>query len=364
MSLGQGAKTITDKLLFAYDMNSKQSFKGKPTTNFIADAGRDCAAEYSGSSYPFVSQNITSQVQAVWSSSNNTFAMQFEGYREYVDGGSGGGADGYPVMYIYFTDWSWSTTINRTGYEWSHVGKTFTMPDPTGKSVFFAIYHMNSTNRGKSHARNFQIEHGNIVTPFVNGTRSNTQAVVDWKGGNTITASSLTYASNNTFSFNGSSNYIQAPSPLPDRYNWTIEFVAKQNAYVGGQVVLCPSSAGIDQSIRFNSSGQLYAIFTRIADNNSFAVTASGASSVGEWAHYVVQRTPSNVRIYRNGVLEADSTQTGISAEWSGTWNIGQRGNSTGWLNGQIAIMRAYDKMLSANEVKINFNAIRGRFGI
>ena len=364
MSLGHGTKVITDKLLFAYDMNSKKSFKGKPTTNIIADAGKDCATEYSGTSYPFVSQNITAQVQDAWSSTNNTFAMQFEGYREYVAGGTGGGNDGYPVMYIYFTDWSWASTLGISDYDWAYRDKTFTMPNPAGKTIYFAIYHMNSGNRGRSYARKFQIEQSDFVTPFVNGTRSNTESLLDWKGDSAITMNSLTYASDNTFSFNGSSNYLQTVSPLPDRYNWTIEFVAKQSAFVGGQVVLCPLSAGIDHSIRFNSSGKLYAIFTRIADNNAFSVTASGGSAVNKWAHYVVQRTPSNVKIYRNGVLEADSTQTGISAEWSGTWNVGQRGNSTGWLNGEIAIMRAYDKILSKKEVENNFNAIKGRFDI
>ena len=37
------------------------------------------------------------------------------------------------------------------------------------------------------------------ATPFVAGTRSNTQAVIDLTGLNTVTANSLTYSSDNTF---------------------------------------------------------------------------------------------------------------------------------------------------------------------
>ena len=76
MAAHSGANVESRGLEFSFDLgNTVKSWKGSPTTNIIAAAGKDCSAEYSGSSYPFVSQNITSGVRAAWSSTNNTFAM-------------------------------------------------------------------------------------------------------------------------------------------------------------------------------------------------------------------------------------------------------------------------------------------------
>jgi hypothetical protein len=57
--------------------------------------------------------------------------------------------------------------------------------------------------------RNPQVEFdapGLAASPFVSGTRSNTQAIRDLTNNNTITATSLSYANDGTFSFNGSSD--------------------------------------------------------------------------------------------------------------------------------------------------------------
>ena len=165
--------TITDGLALHLDAKNQSSFiNNQPTTNLLAAAGSDPEIERSGTSYPYYSVNIDSLVQAQWSATNNVMSISFEGKRDYVAGGTGGGNDGYPVFYVYFTDWSWASTLGITSYDWSFNNKTFTMPDPTGKSVRFAIYHMNAGNRGKSYSRKHQIEFQPSYTEFVNGTRN------------------------------------------------------------------------------------------------------------------------------------------------------------------------------------------------
>lgn len=366
MSLGHGAKITTDGLVFAYDMgNTKKSFKGKPTTNLIASAGKDCAAEYSGTSYPFVSQNITAQVQAAWSSSNNTFAMQFEGYRDFNGGGSGGGNDGYPVMYIYFTDWSWASTLGITDYSWKYRDQTFTMPDPTGKSVYFAIYHMNSGNRGKSYARNFQIEQSNFVTPFVNGTRSNTESILDMTGNCSITASSLIYNSNNSFSFGGSSvsNYLSIPvnSALNMPSEFTLEAWVKPVSVTNDRAIIILGQSSyyltIDSSLRLS----VYCYGKSPAGYH----TDSTALTSGQWCHICAVWDSAQVRLYVNGILRKSVATTGTPNPVNYQVIMGSENNgSTRKLNGDIALGKIYNKALTGNEVKGNFAAIRGRYGI
>ena len=141
---------------------------GRGTTNILNASGYDCSLERSGTGYSYTNRNITTYILANWTASNNKISIQFEGKRDYFDG-----TDGYPRMYIYFTDWTWSASFGITSYDWTH-GKleNVTMPDPTGKTVYFAIYHYTSGSSGLSYSRNTQMEFGTYCTPFVNGTRA------------------------------------------------------------------------------------------------------------------------------------------------------------------------------------------------
>jgi hypothetical protein len=53
---------------------------------------------------------------------------------------------------------------------------------------------------------------------FVNGTRPNTESIEDLTNNNTITATSLTYASYGTFSFNGSTDQLVVGA-IPGSFN-------------------------------------------------------------------------------------------------------------------------------------------------
>ena len=185
-------KTVNRGLVFAYDTGEiYNSYLGEPTDNLISLAGKDSEIERSGTSYPYFSANITSLVHERWSSSNDIITMSFEGMRDYVQGGTGGGNDGYPRMYVYFTDWSWSRSFGTGAYDWTYTSSTGAMPDPTNKSIYFAIYHMNSGNPGRSYSRKHQVEFKNRDTRFVNGSRTNTDSLLDLTGNGTIDLSNV-----------------------------------------------------------------------------------------------------------------------------------------------------------------------------
>ena len=131
---------VEDGLVFYYDTGNGKSYKGEPTENLLGLNGANPRQERSGTSYPYYSSNIDALVQSRWSSSNNQVTISFEGKRDYVGGGTGGGNDGYPVFYVYFSDWSWSHTVATGAYDWTYVKKTFSMPNPSGKSVLKLIH--------------------------------------------------------------------------------------------------------------------------------------------------------------------------------------------------------------------------------
>ena len=95
--------------------------------------------------------------------------------------------------------------------------------------------------------------------------------------------------------------------------------------------------------------------------------TNAGSPTVGEWQHVVATWEPSTstAKVYVNGVLEETKTDTNVN--WTNETMNFQIGNSQGepyYFNGKIPIGRAYNKTLTLAEVKQNFDALRGRFGV
>ena len=84
--------------------------------------------------------------------------------------------------------------------------------------------------------------------------------------------------------------------------------------------------------------------------------------TVGGWNYIVLTRTASVVTFYLNGV--ADGGDSTSAQTLSGGVTIGSRSGSTYQFNGKIAISRVYNRVLTAAEVRQNFNAQRSRFGV
>ena len=98
------------------------------------------------------------------------------------------------------------------------------------------------------------------------------------------------------------------------------------------------------------------------------------AAATGTWVHLVVRydRGAANmqdgVSFYVNGVADAGTTNGGTwvqnanIAPASSVDSIGRRGSSSEDLDGKIAVMRIYNKKLSASEIEQNFTVQRQRF--
>ena len=98
------------------------------------------------------------------------------------------------------------------------------------------------------------------------------------------------------------------------------------------------------------------------------------AAATGTWVHLVVRydRGAANmqdgVSFYVNGVADAGTTDGGTWVQnadinpASSVDSIGRRGSSSEDLDGKIAVMRIYNKKLSASEIEQNFTVQRQRF--
>lgn len=374
MSVASGPKVVTDGLVFSFDTHNNRSWKGAPTINLIANAGSDAEVEKTGAAplYAYYTVNITSDVLAKWTASNNKLSMSFEGKRDYVQGGTGGGGDGYPVMYIYFSDWTWSASLGITTYDWSYNAlNNITMPDPTGKAIYFSIYHMNSGNPGKSYSRKHQVEFGTFATPFVNGTRSNVQSLVDLTSNRAVLTDSLTYNNDGTFKFNSAnSNYASITPVTLTNSSYTVEAFIKRDSINATHGIL--SDLQYSWWTFFVDSSNKIAMYH--ARNNGYAVNSvAGATTIGtNWTHVAaVFDTNTGLSVYVNGQLDGSNTNTvvfdlsaGRGPQYIGLSKTDASTVLTNPFNGFISNIKLYNRALTSQEIWLNFNASRGRYGI
>ena len=369
-----GPNIERDGLVFGYDtghgisdnQTSTRFYKGKPTENLLALAGADTDLERSGAapSYSYHSVNITSYVQSRWASGNNVLVQSFEGKREYVGGGTGGGNDGYPRMYVYFSDWSWSSSFGISSYDWSYGKQILTMPNPTGKTVYMTIYHMNSQNPGRSYSRKHSVSFNTIDTPYVKGSRSSTDSLIDLTKSTDIDVSNVSFDSTGQPTFDGTDDRIVISNPLTVSQPYTILIWCKPDSLGTGA-----SSANRSTPLKGNGHWNpgIWVTQDMIRSHGiSHYVDSYIDFNPGEYAQIGMIYNGSNVFNIFNGVIlpsyynptysPGTPTQILIGTETTGV-------ASTYW-NGSIDSTKIYNRVLTPEEVKQNYNSHKNRFDI
>jgi hypothetical protein len=210
----------------------------------------------------------------------------------------------------------------------------------------------------------FQLELGTYATPFVNGTRSNTQALLDLTSKTTITMTSPIYNNNGTFSFNGGTDRIDLAASIgPMVNNFTISAWMNSTNIAATQNILSmngPYFMRIDGSkVRFNVLTDSWLFqngTTTLSSNIWYFLTMVWNGTAGTWTGYI------------NDTQEFSVSKSGsINAAYSNFYGyVGytpQGGEQSNFF-GQIPVVYYYNRALSALEVSQNFNALRGRYGI
>lgn len=406
MSIIQSPLIATNGLVFGYDMYNSKSWKGEPVTNQFT-----CPAP----SPAGVDGNVSFAVQG-----NGTFQRIYSGtyggytiqptdvvYRYNLGGGGchyhgNSAAIGSGQYVCYSVDYYISPDASDYPTEGSLVvlenygagalgggtgvggvsvmGKWQTIQGsagPTGSSGTQAMFlypggcsGVSMAGRGFILMKNPMFEFRSDVrfNPFVNGTRSSTQALVDLTNNNTNTVNSLTYASDGTFSFNGSNSI-------------TVPFNSSQFTFNNGQTIIIWMKNQSPSSARRNPYNQAYAgggtithendsVFNYYfgqggGDNSPYTgFTSSFSVVVGETAMICLTRNASTVSWYKNGVLVNDIANPYGAGVVTGTNNITIGSGYAGGFGGSLYAVQLYNRALSAPEVLQNFNALRGRYGL
>lgn len=383
MGLNQNPRIVTDGLVFYYDMgNTEKSFKGQPITNLVNPAWSAWSVDGSGSSggsgtrtilssyyvrISDVGQN-TRQYIYISASANTTYTFSVK-YKKIF---------GAPTLRFQLQAYNGGSFISTMAFpttaqlgivdssDWQTAFFTVTTPANTTQVLWFVQDGDDYTNYTHTfELREPQMESGSIASSFVAGTRSNTQSVIDLTGNNTWTVNNLTYNSNRTFSFNGSSSWIESStSSVFDSQNITLESWHKPTTLNQAGFLFEKGQVNTQYSNFYASDGTFY--FRTIGlSPQDFTFAASTYIRAYQWNHVVCTVGGGTKTVYINGVQRYQQTSvtgtmpTGQTNQYVGKYGSG--GNNYPF-SGDIAISKVYNRVLSAAEVLQNYNALAERF--
>ena len=382
MALSHSPKIVTNNLVLYYDMyNTKKSFLGEPTTNLIT-ASEDFSdaswgkANFTVNTNATLAPNNTLTADAIIATTNDPWMV----YSATVTTGTTytwsiyiKGSPGVVGKYGYIWIWYAGTATGPAAgnaytltSEWQRVSVTFT---PTGSGTLLLRLDpgeqfgaLPSAAGDVYYLWGAQYEVKSYATPYISGSRSTSNNLVDLTGLNSLTTTSLTYATDNTFSFNGTNQGISISSTLVPIGSspYTVSVWCKRNRNNVIEELLSQwtiANSGNSFFFGFDNSN------IRFTDSWG-SVFVTGGGTTGVWMNLVGVNTGNNAYIYLNGVLMA-TKGSALGYTGTGSFVIGYQGQyNAEYFQGSISNVSVYNRALSAEEVKQNFNALKLRYGL
>lgn len=192
-------------------------------------------------------------------------------------------------------------------------------------------------------------------------------------------ANAPTYNANGYYTFNGTNQYASAGDLAAFDFGTgsaTIDMWIRTNGTYSDSITrrIIAKGASADgvggEGFAIVIYGTIYAIINTAGSATRITTTVGSINfSVGEWMNItlVIDRSTNYMTIYKNagkdGTVTTSTTIGTGSISSTSSLSIGALVGGN-FFNGDIALVRGYNRALSLVEMKQNFNALRGRFGI
>jgi len=204
------------------------------------------------------------------------------------------------------------------------------------------------------------------ATPFTLSERTAEESLLDLTGNSTIDLTNVTFDSNAQITFDGTDDTILVASypaiELVD--NVSIEYVYKRLSTDPILDVIANKYHSTGWEL-FCTNSNKFALAGRNGDGTYYSMS-NGAYTIqnNQYYHLVAIKEGLSWRLYVNGELYAYLTANTVGT-WSNTGVLQIGGEGSGYYpNMQLPILKIYNKVLAAEEIKSNYNAIKGRFNI
>ena len=169
----------------------------------------------------------------------------------------------------------------------------------------------------------------------------------------------FTTSNSGSFVFDGTDDYVTASS-IPATFwtggSWTVETFLLNNNSTSGDYGILGTASQLHLLIR-NGYAHLGLFGNDVASNVQISTT--------NWTHITFQYNANNYNklIYVNGSLSNSSIGTPINVNGAST-QIGKVSWGYNYYFGKMANFKFYNKILSATEIRQNYNATKRRYGL
>jgi len=398
MSQSVGPGYNDSGLVFTYDTNDINCYRGEPTTNIAYATSNNLTSNsnwWSNSGASILSNNDTSLTKPIIPNVDTTNLHIFSSQVTIV-GNQHIGSAVIPVspntqytMSIYFwfqgstmqTQPHLRTAVNNTFVvAFNYNGDTNYMNWPRGKWIRLSATYTTPGNENGLYMTSYtgdyvgekvayfgyQLEQKDHMTPLVLGTRSSTQSLIDGTNNKTINVANASFNSSGELIFDGTNDFLSVGSfNLYSMGASTLEAIIYMNnlsspdssySIFGGL-----SDEGYHGYHEIRNSGSGYKMtFWTAADGWRYSNTALSAQT---WYHVTWVWSDKNLTFYLNGVQDGSYTFTTFSPYGLGFNRISSFPNER-YMNGKISVAKVYNNSLSNSDVLKNYNNYKKRFNI
>ena len=276
----------------------------------------------------------------------------------------------------YITEGGLHSDSNREylGDGWYHGWGQITLnASTTSVNLYVYVYEYGTYNRFEIGGLQFT-QGSSIFKPSqflgYNENRSNTSALLDLKGSTSISVADITYNSAGQPYFDGTNDYINLDSyasSVPKRI--TVETVVKFGAMNSNRVVVAHGGNGdSDKGFLLQYENSTYGLSFAIYDNPSFGWAYAGTGSastqyLNQYIHMVGVYDNNFVRLYINGV-QIMATEFINGFEQRSTFRIGNEVNRSYYLQGEIPVVKVYNRPLSDTEISANYGTYKNIYSL
>jgi hypothetical protein len=364
-------KISTSGLTFSYDVgDTDTSFKGKPTTNYVTNASTmanfgnySCGTpvtfttEFGTTGYRMHNLGSWNGVVMGGISLPSTGTYTFSAYIRYLGGSSNnnGGT-------VYTSGFGLSDTAAY--HNKSIVGEWFRLTNTqncTGTNGTFYLISYGGTycdDYSSWEVTMPQVEAGSVATPWVDGSRSATQSLIDITGTHEINTGNVTFDNDGTMRFDASDDYLTLPNGiLQGTGDFTINQVIQcSSGIVGGTTFGSYPSSNL-QIFYGNTYMGMY-----LANNTTYVDTPVPFTTSP--VMITAMRSGTTTRFYVNGELLKTGSSSSTVGSSGTSFRIGSNTVTSELFGGRIYSTQVYNRALTTSEINQNLQHFADRYSI
>ena len=217
-----------------------------------------------------------------------------------------------------------------------------------------------------------QIELGTTPSPYVYGSRTNTDSLLDVTGNYTITQNNLTYNDDNTFSFDGTDDYLTLSTPITlSSSSATLSCWAFVDDFTTGKsnpgrTLIRFTANNYQRLIAFYDGGIGFETNTNsdpldVSGNTGPDYFMSGITSQS-WFQFTIVFNSGTAYLYSNGnFISSVAIADNLTFDRIGD-GTGFLDSYPGFMKGKISEMKVYDTPLTSDEIKKDYESSKYKY--